>query len=149
MAVRREQPKRKRPAQKPHRKYGFKTEKAYKDWIKTHANLSQSDPLYFRPGSRGNARGNDIARIKRMEKRKRSEAKNMRRKMNVLVYEKETMSPFNFLDRYIEQMQAMLADPTVSQYDKRIIRKIIKQLEADERDINEHVATDEQLSLFR
>lgn len=149
MAARRTVPKRKQPAPKPWKQYGFRSEKAYRDWLKHHSKLPKSDPLYFTPSHRGKRRGDDIARIQRMAKRKKSEPKNMRRKAMVLVYEKEQMSPFNFLDRYLEQMRAMLQDPNVSAYDKRVLRKVIKQLTDDERDINEDKLPGEQLTMFR
>lgn len=147
MAGKASQPSRTKRAQKPYRQYGFRTQEAYEKWVSKYSSLPESDPRYFRRSLRGHARASEIARLKRIIKRTLSPAKEIRRKLNLLVYEMDNMSAFNFLDRYLQMMQALLRDPAVNDYDRRMLRKMMKKLQEDS-DVNEDVELGEQLNLF-
>lgn len=136
--------------QKPYRKYGFRSQEAYENWVKKWSSIPESDPRYFRRNLRGHARESEIARLKRTIKRTLSPSKEIRRKRQVLVDTLGKLSPFNFLDRYRDMMNALLRDPNTSDYDKRILRRMLKTLN-EEISVgpNTDVEINEQLRLFR
>jgi hypothetical protein len=112
------------------RSLGFKNEREYRAWINKFGSLPESDPRYFdKKLFTGARRNNEIKRLKKIIKQTRTPAKEVRRKMDLLVNTISRMSAFDFLQSYGDMIRALLADPETSEYDKRILRKLLKDLQ--------------------
>jgi len=131
------------------KRLGFTNEITYQNWVKKYSNLPQSDPRYFRTELRGHAREAEIKRLRRIIKRTKTPAKEIIRKMNVLVFSQEKMSAFAFQDRYRDAINAIMKDPSTNSYDKKLLREMNKRLHARSTEMPEAMKPGEQGELFR
>lgn len=132
---------------KPYRQSGFHSEQAYKNWVKRWSKIPQSDPRWFDPTMRGQRRTNEILRLKKIIKKTRTPAKEIYRKVNLLVFQLSKMSGYAAKERYAEQIRALLADPDTTAYEKRMLRKLLRNLDNAER-VLEDMEPGEQGELF-
>lgn len=110
------------------RKLGFTNERAYRAWIKKYSSLPQSDPRWFNKALPAKRKASEILRLKKIIKQTRTPAKEVRRKMELLVNNLSRMSAFDFIQTYGDMIRAMLQSSETSDYDKRILRKLLKDL---------------------
>lgn len=111
------------------RRLGLANERSFKAWLDRHRNLDPSDPRYLHP----NIKESDFAelnRLRQVDKRYKAGAERMLQKKRIVVDEKHLMSNFAFEDRYKESILALLRDPKTSDYRKRQLRKMQRELRA-------------------
>ena len=113
------------------RKLGFRNEYRFDSWIRRMEALPESDPRFLHP----DIKHTDFVRlnrIKRVDSKFRTPAHRLVEKKRILVDDGDTrnhMSSFAFLDRYLEQIQQLLRDPNTSDYRKRQLRKMQRDLQ--------------------
>lgn len=120
------------PAKQSARRYakrlGFSNERAYKNWVSKWTSVPQSDPRWFDNKLRGNRRAEEIRRLKAIQRKIKSPAQAMYRKMQAITQETKRMSAFDFYQKYIEMILAILNDPETSARDKALMRRLLREL---------------------
>lgn len=114
------------------RKLGFRDEYQFERWIDKHRNLPESDIRHLRKGIADDD-FIQLNRIRQISKRYKTPAQRLIEKKKILVDTagvKQHMSAFAFQDRYIEQLLALLKDPGTTEYRRRQLRKIKRDLDA-------------------
>jgi hypothetical protein len=114
------------------RKLKFSDEEPFRRWRNRMRNLPPSDPRYLRP----EVDDLDLAQLKRIRELDRKHldpVKRLIKKKDVLTSGKAriTMSPFAFADKYEEMLNALLRDPNITPYRKRLVRKTLRELHHD------------------
>lgn len=132
------------------RKAGFKDEYAYRRWVKANRQRDESDPAYFQQIYKTEeARLNEIRRVKKVLKRKRTPANDVVWKANLLVDNGKSfgMSPFVFMEKYRYVIERVLKDPSTTATEKRKLRALQKKMSQGMR-VREGLTPGEQGELF-
>lgn len=112
------------------RKLGFKNEDTFRAWRNRMRNLPVEDNRHL-AGHIADDNFTELNRLRKLDKRSMTPAREMLRKFDVLVVNNNAsvhMSAFAFEDRYREAIQALLADPRLSDYRKRQLRAMQRDL---------------------
>jgi hypothetical protein len=130
------------------RRAGFKNEYELRRWVKKQSSIPESDPRYYkRIYTLRKDQLAEIQRVKKVIRKTRTPSKAVNWKYNLLVKEKKLMSPWSFEQKYNETIAQLLRDSSTTDYEKRQLRRIAKELKQGQH-VPEALQPGEQGELF-